>query len=54
MDNYVIVGGSSGIGLEVVRKLHAQGKNITVLSRTGESLKEMSRCNPSCRRRYAG
>jgi 3-oxoacyl-[acyl-carrier protein] reductase len=42
MDNYVIVGGSSGIGLEVVRKLHAQGKNITVLSRTGESLKEMS------------
>jgi len=35
---YLIAGGSSGIGLELVRKLSAQGHEVIVVSRTGESL----------------
>lgn len=32
--HYVVVGGSHGIGLEIVRRLTAQGASVTILSRT--------------------
>lgn len=35
---YLIVGGSSGIGLELVKKFSAAGNRIIALSRNGESL----------------
>lgn len=35
---FVVVGGSSGIGLEIVRTLVEPGHEITVASRTGDSL----------------
>ncbi|MGB3467473.1 MAG: SDR family NAD(P)-dependent oxidoreductase, partial [Cyclobacteriaceae bacterium] len=35
---YLIAGGSSGIGLELVKNLAGQGNEITVLSRTKDSL----------------
>lgn len=35
---YVVVGGSSGIGLGIVERLAAEGKQVVVLSRTGDSL----------------
>ncbi len=38
MKNYLIAGGSSGIGLELVKKLSAEGHQILVVSRTGDSL----------------
>ena len=36
--SYVIAGGSSGIGLGIVKRLVADGKSVTVLSRTSDSL----------------
>lgn len=36
--NYVIVGGSYGIGLELVKRLHAGGAAVTVVSRTFDQL----------------
>ncbi len=36
--NYIVVGGSSGIGLELTKLLVSQGNNITVLSRTGDAV----------------
>lgn len=35
---YLIAGGSSGIGLALVKKLNAAGHHVTVISRTGDSL----------------
>ncbi len=35
---YLIAGGSSGIGLELVKKLSVAGNRVVVLSRNGESL----------------
>ena len=37
-NNYVIVGGSSGIGLALVKLISSAGGNVLVLSRTGEAL----------------
>lgn len=37
-NNYVIIGGSSGIGLELVKLLSEKGANITVFSRTQAQL----------------
>lgn len=39
--NYLIVGGSSGIGLALVKKLAEEGHQVTVISRTAEQIKEM-------------
>ena len=36
--SFVIVGGSSGMGLGIVKRLVAEGKQVVVLSRTSESL----------------
>ncbi|MEM1119854.1 MAG: SDR family oxidoreductase [Bacteroidota bacterium] len=41
-NNYVIVGGSSGIGLELVKNISAAGGNVTVFSRTSDSLAGLS------------
>lgn len=38
MKNYLIVGGSSGIGLALVKKLSAEGHQVLVVSRSNESL----------------
>jgi 3-oxoacyl-[acyl-carrier protein] reductase len=38
MKNYLIVGGSSGIGLALVKKLIAEGHQVLVVSRSKESL----------------
>lgn len=35
---YLIAGGSSGIGLELAKKLSAEGHRVVVVSRTGDSL----------------
>ena len=40
--NYVIAGGSSGMGLGIVKRLSDAGDNVVVLSRTGESLEGLS------------
>jgi NAD(P)-dependent dehydrogenase (short-subunit alcohol dehydrogenase family) len=40
--HFVIVGGSSGIGLAIVRRLAADGHRITVISRSSESLQSVS------------
>lgn len=40
--HYLVVGGSSGIGLALTRQLAAAGHQVTVLSRTGESLASLS------------
>ena len=40
-NNYIIIGGSSGIGLEITRRLSAQGHRIWVGSRTSGSLGEL-------------
>lgn len=37
-NNYVVVGGSSGIGLELVKLISQAGGNVLVYSRTGASL----------------
>ena len=39
---YVIVGGSKGIGLGLVQRLAAEGHQVTVLSRTPGALEELS------------
>ena len=36
--NYLIVGGSYGIGLEIVKSLAEQGANVYVLARTNDNL----------------
>ena len=36
--NFIVVGGSKGIGLGIVRKLSSRGHGVLVLSRTAESL----------------
>ena len=41
-NNYVIVGGSSGIGLALVKLLSEAGGNVLVLSRTGDDLAGLS------------
>lgn len=41
MNHYLIIGGSSGIGLALTKKLNADGHEITVLSRSGDSLSEL-------------
>jgi NAD(P)-dependent dehydrogenase (short-subunit alcohol dehydrogenase family) len=41
--NYLIVGGSSGIGLEIVNELNQNGHNIYVASRTNDAIANMSR-----------
>jgi len=40
-NNYVIVGGSSGIGLKLVEKLVAENANVWVVSRTSDSLQHI-------------
>lgn len=40
--NYLIAGGSSGIGLELVKKLSSEGHAVTVISRKGDSLAGLS------------
>lgn len=40
-NNYVIVGGSSGIGLKLVEKLVAENANVWVVSRTSDSLRHI-------------
>lgn len=38
MQNYLIVGGSRGIGLGLVKRLHGDGASVTVISRSGDEL----------------
>lgn len=40
--NYIVVGGSSGIGLELTKQLADQGNNVTVLSRSKGDLESLS------------
>lgn len=40
--NFVVVGGSKGIGLGIVERLSADGHNVTVLSRTANQLGSLS------------
>ena len=40
-NNYVIIGGSSGIGYEITQRLSIQGHNIIVGSRTSETLSDL-------------
>lgn len=40
---FVVAGGSSGIGLGIVKQLVAEGKDVVVLSRTSESLSGLDR-----------
>jgi len=35
--NYIIIGGSQGIGLETAKQIHHQGGNVTVVSRNAQS-----------------
>jgi len=39
---YVIVGGSSGIGLEMTRRLSAEGHQVVVASRTADKLEGLA------------
>ncbi|MBI1228327.1 MAG: SDR family oxidoreductase [Bacteroidetes bacterium] len=41
MKNYLIAGGSSGIGLALVKKLSGEGHQVLVVSRTGGSLSDL-------------
>ncbi|PHN04967.1 SDR family NAD(P)-dependent oxidoreductase [Flavilitoribacter nigricans] len=41
--NYLVVGGSSGIGLALVEQLQAGGASVWVWSRTGDALQQMDR-----------
>lgn len=40
--NYIVVGGSKGIGLQITKDLAAQGHQVTVLSRTQEELNSIT------------
>lgn len=42
MSNYIVVGGSKGIGLELVKKLTAEQHHVWVLARTSDELTELS------------
>ena len=42
MKNYVVIGGTSGIGLEVVKMLAAEGNSVFILSRTNRNLEDIS------------
>ena len=44
-ENYVVVGGSKGMGLEIVKQLAAAGRKVWVLSRTADSLDGFSGVN---------
>lgn len=41
-EQYVIIGGSHGIGFRLVERLLDRGSDVTVVSRTGEGLSELS------------
>jgi len=41
--HFLIVGGSSGIGLEIVKALHEKGNEVYVGSRTNDQLAEPTR-----------
>jgi len=43
--NFLIVGGSSGIGLEIVKQLSSDGNNVFVASRTNANLSSISGAN---------
>jgi NAD(P)-dependent dehydrogenase (short-subunit alcohol dehydrogenase family) len=40
--HFLIVGGSSGIGLEIVKALHEKGNEVYVGSRTNDQLADLS------------
>ncbi len=40
--NFVVVGGSKGIGLGITQELSSRGHQVTVLSRTGENLANLA------------
>ena len=40
--NYLVVGGSSGIGLSLVKKLSHEGHGVMVISRRAENLRGLS------------
>ena len=40
--NFVVVGGSKGIGLGITKELSSRGYQVTVLSRTGENLASLA------------
>ena len=40
--NYLVAGGSSGIGLDLVKRLAGEGHQVTVVSRTNETLAGMA------------
>lgn len=42
MANYLVVGGSTGIGFSLVSQLTASGHHVTVLSRTNEALSNLT------------
>ena len=39
--NFVVIGGSSGIGLEISRRLAARNHGVTVISRSGDNLNDL-------------
>lgn len=39
--NFLVVGGSSGIGLEIVKTLHEKGNHVSVASRTDDTLSRL-------------
>ena len=41
-DEFVVVGGSHGIGLGIVKRLVANGAAVTVVSRTGDQLTDQA------------
>jgi len=43
--HFLVVGGSSGIGLQVVKDLTSEGSQVTVLSRTSDSLATIANVN---------
>ena len=40
--NYLIVGGSHGIGLEIVNRLSGKGSSVIVISRTADAISDLS------------
>jgi len=45
--HFLVVGGSSGIGLEIVKTLHEKGNEVYVGSRTNDQLAELAVVNHS-------